>query len=116
MKHYVVKVRVTSRTGKPPVARAIGGDTVCVWLTQGQEATFATEKLSSRNPRSWPTASEIRRVVKHFEKLGLSVYGTTYSPSTGQEFCSNMDYDAQTILKYRQDWLHNRLWHDEGAL
>lgn len=70
-----------------------------------------------RNPKSWPSAREIRRVVKHLEKLGLSVYGGVYNAATSEESSANMDYDVPTILKYRRDWNTGRLWRadrDEG--
>ena len=66
----------------------------------------------TKNPRSWPKAAEIRRVLKHLEKLGLSVYGECYDPKTAWHGPANMDFDAPTILKYRQDWNANRLWNE----
>lgn len=57
----------------------------------------------TEKPKSYrPHAETIRKIVKHFEELGLSVYGANMDVDQGYEFPSLMDYDAEAIIKRRR--------------
>jgi hypothetical protein len=42
---YTVRVVVKSATGEKPIVKALGGDTVFVYLTEGMTAKFSTQEM-----------------------------------------------------------------------
>jgi hypothetical protein len=57
-----------------------------------------------------PQAKTIRNVVAHLNEMGLFVYGQCTNLETGQAFPSNMDFDADDIIKYRRMLEKDEIW------
>lgn len=49
-KTFVVTVRVKSEDGSKPIVRALGGDTIFVYLTEGQTARWTVKAAKRFNP------------------------------------------------------------------
>lgn len=51
MTTWIVTTTVRSKDGTKPIVRALGGDTVFIYLEEGQTATWTVKKLKKKETR-----------------------------------------------------------------